>query len=258
MNQVLGISKILPWNSGRKHLNESLPKAYQWFGSTEGNLSDLLFLIKTRFFSNQTNLGAPVFWKKDFGGPVRTPPSTAAPDQPLARPSGWFPPIIEVSLRDGNPIEENDQILIANGLLRHGWGSRVFSRPIYPPPKKRNMLISIENVQFLLAWIWIASFLWWEVYFGMQWLIRQLCHVKELLDESVPHKVLNTRTTYPLHLVVSKTSWIWLAKNWPPTNTPCKDPIWTDGSSSILPRKDWGRRPICWLEDWVCTPWNLP
>lgn len=94
-------------------------------------------MIKTRFFSNQTNLGAPVFWKKDFGGPVRTPPSTAAPDQPLARPSGWFPPIIEVSLRDGNPIEENDQILIANGLLRHGWGSRVFSRPIYPPPKKK-------------------------------------------------------------------------------------------------------------------------
>lgn len=138
-------------------------------------------------------------------------------------------------------------------------GGVVFFQDLYiPPPKKRNMLISIENVQFLLAWIWIASFLWWEVYFGMQWLIRQLCHVKELLDESVPHKVLNTRTTYPLHLVVSKTSWIWLAKNWPPTNTPCKDPIWTDGSSSILPRKDWGRRPICWLEDWVCTPWNLP
>ena len=74
----LGMSKILPWTSGKKtqkatskwYLNESLPKAYQWFRSTEGNLSDLFFLIKKLvFFGNQKIWAPPFFWKKISGAP---------------------------------------------------------------------------------------------------------------------------------------------------------------------------------------------
>ena len=193
-----------------------MPKAYQWFGSTLGNLSDSSFWKKTSFCRQPKKIsGPPLFLpKKDFGGPVVTTPRTLYGDRPTtgSRPSGWFPPVIEVSLRDGNPIEENDQILIANGLAET-WLAELFFPKTYRSPKKGTCRFLIQNVEFLLAWIWIACFLWWEVYLEYNLIKRQLCHAKEVLDEPVPHKVLNTRTTYPLHLVVSKTSWIWLANN---------------------------------------------
>lgn len=31
-------------------------------------------------------------------------------------PSSWFPPIVKVALRDGNPIEDNNQVVVPYGL----------------------------------------------------------------------------------------------------------------------------------------------